>query len=333
MDDRQLLARALIVIWITGTSTFTACVLVAPPPRGHMTTLWSVSAVGYAMSAFLVAVRRQLPGWAPDLSGYLCFTLASVVVAASSDPTTPYAHFYLWVTVVSCHFQTMSRALPQMLVVPAGYGVALASMDARFPFDRWAILNLTVLAVGLSVAAMRSRTVRLVALLDGTAHTDALTGLLNRRAFDKLLVDELERAQRNGGSVALVIADLDHFKSVNDQLGHPAGDDVLRRAAGVLSAEVRRVEGAFRIGGEEFAVIMPGGDGTSARLLAERIRADVDAALASDEVPVTISLGVAAFPSDAADAPSLFAAADSACYLAKAAGRDRTVLAGHADAA
>ncbi len=125
IDDAPLLTRVLLVVWFAGTSTFTLSLLLSPPVDGSAAPLWTVSAVGYAMTAFLWSVRRALPWWAADASGYLCCVLASVVTAASHDPATPFCLFYLWVTVVSCHFLPVRRAVPQIVIVTPCYALAL----------------------------------------------------------------------------------------------------------------------------------------------------------------------------------------------------------------
>jgi diguanylate cyclase (GGDEF)-like protein len=328
IDDRALVARVLLVIWVAGTSTFTLSILFAPPPDGTAVLLWSVSGVGYAMSLALWVRRSRLPGWTPDASGYLCYALATIVTAASHDATTPFGLFYLWVVVVSCHFLPLRRAAPQIAVVPPAFALALVlTGDPPFPWVRWALLSLTVAAVGASVSAMRTRISALVDVLADSARTDALTGLRNRRAFEETLDVELERAARTGQPVALVIADLDHFKAVNDQYGHPVGDSVLRQAGQTIGEHVRRGDVAFRIGGEEFAVVAPGADAATAHLLAERLRRAVGDALQKMPGAVTVSLGVAAYPEHGPDAVAVMANADAACYQAKERGRDRTVSA------
>ncbi len=159
------------------------------------------------------------------------------------------------------------------------------------------------------------------------ATRDALTGLLNRREFDRVLVEECERALRFGAALTLVLVDLDHFKRINDAHGHPAGDAVLREVARRLQAQVRSVDRVMRLGGEEFALVLVQTDGAAGRVVAERalvaIRAETVAVGAGAEVRITASAGVAELPADASDGGELLATADRALYAAKAAGRDR----------
>lgn len=327
LRDEKFVARVLLAIWLTGTTTFTMDVVFSPPAEGSMAALWVVSAIGYSMSAALWLGRRRLPEWTPDGSGYLCYALATTVVIASHDATSPYAFFYLWVTVMSCYMVPARRAIPQILVVPACYAAALIALGGSFPWFRWVLLGLTVVVVGTSIVWLRLRVERLFALLADTARTDTLTQLRNRRAFDELLEVELERAARTDQPLGLVIGDIDFFKNVNDRHGHPAGDAVLREVANAIRAAVRNIDVTARVGGEEFAVLAPGCDTASAHLLAERIRRQVADALGAGPIPVTMSFGVAAYPEHGPDANSLAAAADAALYQAKARGRDRTVSA------
>jgi diguanylate cyclase (GGDEF)-like protein len=162
-------------------------------------------------------------------------------------------------------------------------------------------------------------------LLSLLALTDPLTKLANRRAFDESLAREVALATRHGKALSLLLLDIDHFKSVNDTLGHPAGDDVLSSLGLLLARQGRRGDVAARFGGEEFAVILPETTGERACVAAERLRKAVAAAPlgARVRVPVTVSIGAATLGVPGGDADSLVAAADAALYRAKSAGRNR----------
>jgi diguanylate cyclase (GGDEF)-like protein len=160
---------------------------------------------------------------------------------------------------------------------------------------------------------------------------DALTGLLNRRAFDSLLQEEVLRARRFNHPLSLIIVDLDHFKSVNDTHGHAAGDAVLVAAARRIESALRGIDRVARIGGEEFAVLLMETPAHEAIIVARRLVAAMQAApiqaTASVSLPITLSAGVASLPVSSATNFSLQVAADQALYAAKHAGRDRAVLA------
>jgi diguanylate cyclase (GGDEF)-like protein len=177
-----------------------------------------------------------------------------------------------------------------------------------------------------SHAVVALENARLHRIVERQALVDGLTGLANRRQCEETLTDELARVQRFGGSLAVVVADLDWFKDVNDRHGHPAGDTVLRAFAELLQEELRDVDLAGRWGGEEFLMVLPGTDLTGGARVAERIRAvfagRIVLALDGTSIPVTASFGVAASP-PARTASELFASADAAMYQAKRAGKNR----------
>lgn len=178
---------------------------------------------------------------------------------------------------------------------------------------------------------------RLLALEEALRHSatlDALTGLLNRAAILGFLDRELARARREGTRVALVMGDVDRFKSINDRHGHAAGDAVLREVAARLRAAVRTYDGVGRLGGEEFVLILPQMDVANALRVGERVRSSVAGtpmAIDGQGLPVTISLGVA-LSDPARSGAELLKLADTALYRAKNGGRDRVVLADDARA-
>jgi diguanylate cyclase (GGDEF)-like protein len=153
------------------------------------------------------------------------------------------------------------------------------------------------------------------------AHRDGLTGLLNRRAFDARLHEEAQRLAARGRSLGMVIVDLDHFKRVNDERGHPVGDQVLAEAARRIAGVARTADSVGRLGGEEFGWLLP--DATEADLLAavRRLRARFAAAPFAGDLPLTASIGFCDLAT-AGSAERLVARADEALYYAKACGRD-----------
>lgn len=183
------------------------------------------------------------------------------------------------------------------------------------------------LAAQASIALENARLHRAV---EQQAITDDLTGLANRRRFRESLGLEVSRAERFGGSLALVLADLDDFKRVNDLYGHQVGDDVLRRFADLMRESVREFDLAVRYGGEEFAVLVPETDPEGGAHLAERLaealRGTRFTSRIGESFSVTASFGVAAFPG-AGSAEQLMLAADRALYRAKKEGKNRVIRA------
>ena len=166
---------------------------------------------------------------------------------------------------------------------------------------------------------------RLFAALSQMASTDELTQLANRRRFTETLRLEVARARRVGTPLSLVLGDLDHLKRVNDTYGHPAGDAAIRHAADAFKRGRRETDLAARLGGEEFALLLPSTDREGAARAAERIRADLSESLVPVVGTVTVSLGVATLPDDAGTDDDLVRVADERLYAAKAGGRNRVV--------
>ena len=160
---------------------------------------------------------------------------------------------------------------------------------------------------------------------------DGVTGSWNHASILDMLQKERERARRKSGSVGVVLADLDEFRKVNENLGHPVGDEVLREAARRMNSSVRPYDAVGRYGGEEFLIVLPGSDGLGALTVAERIRegfSNRPVLTSAGPVPVTLSLGVAAEGGESGgDGSALLLAAGSALARAQRSGRNRAALA------
>lgn len=166
-------------------------------------------------------------------------------------------------------------------------------------------------------------------LLQVLSCTDGLTGVFNRRHFDNELEVQLSRSRRYKFPLSLVLVDVDHFKRVNDEHGHPAGDKVLRAIAGTLQSMVRKADVVARYGGEELALVLANTGEDGAAILAERVRAAVAGLEVVDDratIRCTVSAGIAtSHPGDPLDTSKLLHRADVALYTAKRTGRDRVV--------
>lgn len=224
--------------------------------------------------------------------------------------------------------------LPAMLL-PLAYSWILQWARGQLGLEDALLIAMSAFVTGASVAGLVWWVARLngylhhqrsrVAALDSIAHADALTGLSNRRAFDAVLAVRMQEWALHGRSFALLLIDADRFKAINDDFGHAAGDAVLHTMGQILRRCLRPHDHAARIGGEEFAVLLPDADLGAARLAGERIRS----AFAAHPWPqraITVSIGAAqACAQDSA--AMLVARADRALYEAKRGGRDRIVLA------
>lgn len=201
------------------------------------------------------------------------------------------------------------------------------------PFDEKKLGVLSLLAL---LAAGR---IRNALHLEKLIYVDLLTGVFSRRFFEEQILREVERANRDGSPLAMVMVDLDNFKEVNDRFGHLAGDGVLSRVAGILKGHVRKIDLVTRYGGEEFAILLPGASRSPTEVICERLRALVEALPVPEEgdarFALTTSIGVALYPEHTPDGlgpaearRELLARADQALYTAKSSGKNRVVFYG-----
>lgn len=200
-------------------------------------------------------------------------------------------------------------------------------MDSLLPADIFLDLNLIAAAIHIGASGAFSLSLayeRSVARLREAALRDPLTGLYNRRSIQGLA--EIVQGGRAGGEAALVLMDIDHFKSVNDTFGHAAGDEAIRRCADLIRRAFRDDDFIARIGGEEFVILLPGRDVAYAQALAERLRRAVEAepfVFRGRRIRLTASFGISRGPADSRSFAHLLERADLCLYRAKEAGRNR----------
>jgi diguanylate cyclase (GGDEF)-like protein len=232
---------------------------------------------------------------------------------------------------------TFVGAYLPLVVSTAGVEVSLGAMGLGWSADRRIDAGeqalLSALAALAAIAVDRARLASTAAersdWFERMAHTDPLTGLANERTVLRILELELARAARQGGEVSLAMFDVDDFQATNQQGGHEAGDDVLRRVAAVLAESVRLVDTVGRIGGDEFVLVAPGSAGMT---VAHRVLEGITALPAIAGRPISVSAGVARFPADGADTESLIAAASEALARARETGRGRVAAGAAPDA-
>jgi diguanylate cyclase (GGDEF)-like protein len=233
--------------------------------------------------------------------------------------------FYIWPAFYIGYFFTARAVAAWLVMIALAYTAVLIAIEPAEAVTRWVVTVSVVSGAAIALHLLRRDVDRLLEQLRETARTDPLTTLLNRRGFDERFELELDRSRRTGDPVTLVVGDLDRFKELNDRFGHAAGDTALAAVAQTLSAGSRSIDTAARVGGEEFALLLPATDAAGGVEVAERLRGEISEITTSDGEPLTISFGVVEAPRDGESPQELIDAGDRALYDAKALGRDRTV--------
>ena len=251
--------------------------------------------------------------------------LIGIGIALSGGPHSPVIGMLLLpIVTLSARFSPRG--------VYAGLGVTVAVLllstvavdPAGFADDP--MYTVFGLATCVGLAAFSETLMRAEMEQRSDAVLDPLTGLLNRKALAGRFEEIAQQAALTGAPICLLTGDLDHFKRINDEHGHTRGDAVLKDTAYILRKSLRSFELVYRLGGEEFLIVLPGVAAAEGRVIAERVRAGVEEARPGG-LPVTISLGVASAAGDVAFEP-LFRTADAALYEAKRTGRNRVVAEG-----
>lgn len=344
--DGRFVARAGKIVALPGKELFPIA-LSSAAKAGQVSTISSAEMPGLP-GPTLYSIR-PFEGPSP---GYLVATLpSSVAYRALHESRRRLALFGLpfflaglvSTTLMARHFlQPILRLSEGALRVSAGdFDVQLPEGGNDELADLTRIFNLMARRVregrkGLEeardeLARSNRELTRVNETLEHLAITDGLTGLYNHRHFHDMLQREVQLGGRSSQHLTLLMLDLDHFKTFNDQWGHSAGDAVLRAVAGSVKLALRTTDLAFRYGGEELAVLLPGCDKPKGAEIAEKLRTSVRQIPSSEDRPgslITVSIGVATFPDDAREPHDLLDKADAALYAAKWRGRDCVVVSG-----
>jgi diguanylate cyclase (GGDEF)-like protein len=255
-----------------------------------------------------------------NLAGLVFIT----VIVAFSRPIGSTPAFYLWPLMTAAYFLprrdlALVFGLFMAFFAIALWGFTVGESETRVYFP---MVLVAFVVTGL-VRLMRENLAALIGDLELSASTDELTDLPNRASFLRNCRREVDRSRRHGAPFSVVMLDLDHFKQVNDRLGHAAGDEALKRCAALLKSECRGGDVPARYGGEEFVIALSDTDLEEALRFAERLRARIETATAGDASPLTASMGVARLHATHDGVDGLIESADAALYLAKNAGRNR----------
>ena len=297
---------------------------VALAAGGHWVGWWTLAPLGAAVVAFALAGRgledRARPEYGIALAWCASLAVIAVSVGLSGGPHSPGLP-WLVIPIITLPARFRLRG------VMAGVCLSvIALLIVSFGIDAGAVWRnpalviftfaLIVSVTSLSVALMRSDVDH-----RSEAVIDPLTSMLNRNALSTRVAELTQQARITRQPVALMVADIDCFKAINDEHGHAVGDAVLRDVAYRIRAELRAYDLAYRLGGEEFLVLLPGANAADAAKIAEHLR-EVVASTSLGGLSVTMSLGVSASTIGEFDYREVFAAADRALYMAKRAGRN-----------
>ncbi len=305
-----------------GGATFVGLLEGALPGGEQFSPVPSLIALGVV--AGLVLWGPRFPIWVLALLGPFGAILIGIAIATThghGDGAALFAWPVLWqsyffgrrgtIMIIACVGIVDAAALSQ---VPQGTGYV----------DRWLDVMVAMTVVGGVINLLSARNERLVERLAGEARVDGLTGLLNRRGFVEAADAQLSRTRRRGATLGFVSFDIDHFKAVNDEFGHDAGDKVLMRLGQIFREQTREGDLVGRMGGEEFAVLLVDSDAEQSLEYAERVRAAYGAT--TPGLPrSTLSAGVTAAAAPVELQPHL-QLADAALYTAKRGGRNQTAV-------
>jgi diguanylate cyclase (GGDEF)-like protein len=327
--DRGMIARILAYLFGLGGILLLITLALPDTERQNTGQLVAVAAVALAAACGLFVGYERLPLRVLRAAPFLGTVLVGLVVYyADPGDSAAYAMYLAWVLVGSALFLDPRLILVHGVLAIAVYSLALLAQDASADGVgvRIAMTTGTVVATTIVMSGIGRHVRGAMDRLASAAHTDPLTGLPNRRALDEAFVRELARSARTRSPLGVVILDIDGFKRFNDARGHLEGDRALQRMGFILRDKTRAVDQVARIGGEEFALLVPDSDTAGGVALAERLRRAVEVEF-SDDGELTASCGVASHPANGKTPAALIAAADAALYEAKRMGRNRVVAA------
>ncbi len=322
-----LTARILAALFAAGATLALLTLALPHPAHASVPGVLAVVGIAYAVAGLLFwHAERLAPGiLALALAGGT--TLIAAVAYLSAEAPSPLIFLYLWVFLYSAYFFTTSMMSAQIAYVGATFAILLTVRSPVESTMAWWLVGMGTLSVAaVVIRVMRGHVDVLIERLYESARSDPLTRLANRRGFRETLDLELARARRRDGRVAVIVGDVDRFKELNERSGHQVGDAALLRIAQLLTRAKRDVDSLARVGGGEFALVLPDTDQHGAFVVGERLRCEVRDEFRGDAVPITISFGIAAYPRTGETAAALLRATGEALQAAKWNGRDRTML-------
>jgi diguanylate cyclase (GGDEF)-like protein len=321
-DSLALMRRVSIIMFTLGGFTCLSGVWMTQSTTESKLAQGVIAGL-FIVTGFVLVVVRKPPRWLLEGAILWSVLLLSALIALS-DPIGMAPFFYLWPVVFAAYFSSLRVLVVTYawMVVTLGVGL-IQNQVHELKLDTFTGTVATVGLMGALVATMTNQEARLRGELASAAETDPLTGLLNRRSFNPQLDVLVAGAIARERSLTVVMFDLDHFKQLNDDFGHIAGDHALQLVARTLQDQSRDLDLVSRFGGEEFAVALPGADLGAARAYADRVASVLRHPLVETGATLSFSAGICSMTDVGEPADVLLQRADEALYAAKAAGRRR----------
>ncbi|NDW03795.1 GGDEF domain-containing protein [Jiella pacifica] len=332
LDDGDAFRRSILIVLLIFTTSFGAIFAVLNYGNANYKAMAGEIAMGlFALT--LVPVIRRTPHLIRWSFVYLVLFNTTMMLILSTPQSSPSVFAWVLLIPILSHM-LLGRALGGSVTV-VFLATAFAIYYTRFSDDTVtgnprALLNVAGVALcifGFSFVYETSRS-RAEKALKRQAHTDPLTGLGNRAHLQMRFREKKARWERDGTPLALLLLDIDFFKTINDSYGHEAGDNALRAVSSLLGDAIDPNDDVFRYGGEEFCILLSNASAAQARQAAETLRRLVEGSSfeeAGATLSFTMSIGVASCPEDGRELQALLGAADKRLYAAKVAGRNRVV--------
>jgi diguanylate cyclase (GGDEF)-like protein len=317
-----------------GGATVTALVMLAPhSAETDVSGFWWLFAAQLCVAAALLALPRSFgTTWIPGAVVTLSIGTVSAAVFLNGErlggPSTLNEFYYVWPALYVGYFFTRRGLILSVCLIALSYATTLVAIGAEpaAGLTRWMVTVSVAGGAALALHSIRRQVDRLLKQLRELARTDPLTGLANRREFESCFELELARARRSGAPFTLALGDIDFFKRLNDAHGHHAGDEALRATGQAITESTRSTDVCARIGGEEFAILLPDTTAALALPVIERVRRRMADVKTPASAPLRMSFGLVEFPAQGSTMRELMHTGDAALYEAKEVGRDRVVV-------
>jgi diguanylate cyclase (GGDEF)-like protein len=319
------MARAMMYLFAIGASIS----LLALPFAGHAgssSRLASTAGAGYLIAALLLVGYERLPRWSFQVFLACGTMLIEWTIYVGGENGSAFAMFYFWIAIYAFYFFSRAEAIAQLALIAVAYAAVLTFLGdpASGPVVRWAVTTSALVVAGAMIGLLKERVSRLIAQLADASRVDPVSGLFNTRALNEELGLEVERARRTKTSLSLIVGDVRCSVS-NGHHGDLDPDAVLAHVGPAITAAVRPIDRAARLGQLRVAIIAGNSNDHGGYILAEGLQRAVHDALQTVEPAVAVDFGVASFPAHAGTAEDLVTAATAALERARGPGPERVV--------